>query len=85
MITVFGQWASVVNLLPKYLRDIKSVKTEKFKFKLDKFLELTPDEPKMPNFVTAARNNSILDQITDLRAQLIYQSGGIPVSAMEQP
>ena len=36
--------------LPKYLRDIESVKTEKFKFQLDKFLALIPDEPKMPNY-----------------------------------
>ena len=28
---------------------IKSVKTEKFNLELDKFLELIPDEPKMPN------------------------------------
>ena len=27
----------------KYLRDIESVKTEKLKFELDKFLELIPD------------------------------------------
>ena len=34
--------------LPKYLRDIERVKTEKFEFELDKFLELTSVEPKMP-------------------------------------
>ena len=50
-ITVFGP--RLCNSLPKYLRDIESVKTEKFKFELDKFLELIPDEPKMPNSVTA--------------------------------
>ena len=57
------------NLLPKYLRDIKSDKTEKFKFELDKFLELIPDEPKMANYVTASGSNSILDQLAHLRAQ----------------
>ena len=31
------------NSLPKYLRDIESVKTEKFKFELDKFLDTIPD------------------------------------------
>ena len=40
-----------------------------------KFLELIPDEPKMPNYVTAAGSNSILDQLTHLRAQEIYQRG----------
>ena len=41
-ITVFGP--HLYNSLPKYLRDIESVKTEKFKFELDKFLELIPGE-----------------------------------------
>ena len=75
---------SVVQLVAKYLRDIKSVKTEKFNFELDKFLELIPDEPKMPHSVTASGSNSILDQLTHLRAQWIYQSGGVPYSATEQ-
>ena len=80
-ITVFG--TRLYNSLPKYLRNIESVKTEKFKFELNKFLELIPDEPKMPNYVTASGCNSILDQLTHLRAQGIYQSGGVPDSAME--
>ena len=45
-ITVFGP--HFYNSLSKYLRDIESVKTEKFKFELDKFLALIPDEPKCP-------------------------------------
>ena len=45
-ITVFGP--RLYNLLPKYLRDIESVKTEKFKFELDKFLELIPESQKYP-------------------------------------
>ena len=53
-ITVFGP--RLYNSLLKYLRDIESVKTEKFKFELDKLLE-----PKMHNFVTALGRNSILD------------------------
>ena len=81
-ITVFGP--RLYNSLPKYLRDIESVKTEKFKFELDKFLKLIPDEPKMANYVTASGSNSILDQLTHLRAQGIYQSGGVPDSATEQ-
>ena len=48
-ITVFG--LRLNNSLPKYLRDIESVKTEKFKFE-HKFLELIPDQPKMPNYMT---------------------------------
>ena len=81
-ITVFGH--RLYNSLPKYLRDIKSVKTEKFKFELDNFLELIPNEPKMPNYVTASGGNSILDQFTLLRAQGIYQGGGVSDLAMKQ-
>ena len=81
-ITVFGP--RLYNSLPKYLSDIESVKTEKFKFELDKFLELIPDEPKIPNYVKASGSNSILDELTHLRAQGIYQSGGVPDSGMEQ-
>ena len=65
-ITVFGP--RLCNSLPKYLRDIESVKTKKFKFELDKFLELIPDQPKMSDYVTASGSNSILDQLTHLRA-----------------
>ena len=75
-LTVFGP--RLYNSLPKYLRDIESVRTEKFKFELDKFLELIPDQPKMPNYVPALGSNSILDQLTHLRAQGIYQSGWSP-------
>ena len=59
---VFGP--RIGNSLPKYLRDIESVKTERFKFELDKFLGLIPDDPKMPNYVIVARSNSILDQLS---------------------
>ena len=51
-ITVFGPL--LYNSLPIYLRYIKSVKTEKFKFELDKFLDTINDQPKMPNYVTAS-------------------------------
>ena len=56
-ITVFGP--RLYNSLPKYLRDIESVKTEKFKFEVDKFLELIPDEPKMPNYVVDQHQRSV--------------------------
>ena len=45
------------NSLPKYLRDTVSVKSEKFKFELDKFLELIPDEPKLPNYANVKNIN----------------------------
>ena len=38
----------------------------------------------MPNYVTAARSNSILDQLSHLRALGAYQGGGVPDSAMQQ-
>ena len=63
---------AILSVLPKYLRDIESVKTEKFKFELDKFQELIPDEPKIPKYVKASGSNSILDQLTHLRAQGIH-------------
>ena len=75
-ITVFGP--RLYNSLPKYLRDIESAKAENLKFELDKFQELIPDEPKIPNYVTAAGSNSILDQLTHLRAQGICQGDGVP-------
>ena len=81
-ITVFGP--RLYNSLPKYLRYIGSVKTEKFKFEFDKFLDTIPDQPKMPNYVTVSGSTSIFDQLTHLRAQGIYRSGGVPDSAMEQ-
>ena len=65
-ITVFG--LRLYNSLPKYPRDIESLKTEKFKFELDKFLELIPDKPKIPTYVTASGSNCILNQLTHLRA-----------------
>ena len=79
-ITVFGP--RLYNSLPKYLRQIESVKTEKFKFELEKFLDTIPDQPKMPNHVTASGSNSILDQLTHLRAQGIYHNSGVLDSAI---
>ena len=78
--TVFGP--QLYNSLPKYLRDIESVKTEKFKFELDKFLELIPGNPKCPTICNRIRKHSILDQLTHLRAQLIYKRGGVLDSAV---
>ena len=69
--SVFGPL--LYNSLPKYLRDVESVKTKRIKLELDKFLELIPDELKMPNYVTTAGSNSILDQLTHLRVHGIYR------------
>ena len=80
--TVFGP--RLYNSFPKYLRDIENAKTEKFKFELDKFLELIHDEPKMSNYVTAARINSILDQLSHSRALGIDNISGVSDSAVEQ-
>ena len=55
-ITVFAN--RLYNSLPKYLREIESVKVQKIKFELDKFLLLVPDEPKMPNYVTASASST---------------------------
>ena len=63
--------------LPKYLSDIESLKTVKFKFEIYKFLELIPEELKMQNYVTAARSNSIVNPPSHRRAQGIYNSGGV--------
>ena len=71
------------NSWPKYLRH-RSDKTEKFKFEFDRFLGLIPDQPKMPIYVITAGRNSILDQLTHLRAQGIYQGDVVPDSATEQ-
>ena len=76
-ITVFRP--RLYNSLLKYLRDIESVKTEKFKFEVHKFLELIPAyESIMPNYAIASGSHSILDQLTHLRVQGIYQKGGAP-------
>ena len=45
-ITVFGP--RLYNSLPKYQRDIESVKTEKFKFELDNFWSSFLISPKCP-------------------------------------
>ena len=45
-------WPRFYNSLPKYLKDIENVKTEKIKFELEKLMELIPDEPKMQNYIS---------------------------------
>ena len=65
------------NSLPKYLRDIESVKNKKFEFELNKFLKLIPNETKMPNCVTAERDNSIVDLLSYHSAQGIHNSAEV--------
>ena len=61
---------------------MRSVKTKKFIFELNKFP--FKDKPKMPNYVTAAKGNNILDQLSHSWAQRIYNVGGISDSSAEQ-
>ena len=76
-------WASVVQFIAKISESIKSVKTEKFKFDLDKFLELIADKKKYPT-LSLHHSNSILDKLPHLRAQGIYQIGGVSDMATGQ-
>ena len=80
-ITMFG--LRLYDSLPKYLRNMESVKTKKIKFETDNFLEIIPDEPQMINYVTSARTNNILDQQSHLTAQGISQGGAVHDSATE--
>ena len=41
----------------------QQTETQHNQFELHKFQELIHDEPKMPNYVTVTRSNSILDQL----------------------
>ena len=63
---------------------MESVNTEESKFELDKFLELIPDEPKISNYATAARSNSICDQLSHRRPQGIDNIGEVFDSAAKQ-
>ena len=45
-ITAFGP--QLYNSLPKYRRDIESIKSSKFKIELGLFFGIIPDEPKRP-------------------------------------
>ena len=61
--------AKLFNALPKSIRNLRKISIEDFKFKLDKFLEGIPDEPKLPGYVprgcnqiSAVPSNSIIDQ-----------------------
>ena len=55
--------AKMFNLLPSYIRNINSDKVDQFKNKLDKFLQLIPDQPTIPEEGRAAESNCLLHQI----------------------
>ena len=90
-ITIFGpRMYNARPKCPKYtmskcLRVIKSVKTEKFTFDIDKFQELIPDTPKVTNYVTAAGNNSILHQLSHHKAQEIHNGGDVSKEHLMSP
>ncbi|KAK3891288.1 hypothetical protein Pcinc_004803 [Petrolisthes cinctipes] len=58
-LSVKASW--LFNPLPRYLRDCKGLGLDNFKLKLDKFLGITPDEPKLPQYHLGASSNSIVD------------------------
>ena len=60
--------AKLFNSLPSSIRNLKKVSVDDFKSKLDKYLELLPDEPKLANYtpsvcdqINASPSNSIID------------------------
>lgn len=59
---------ALFNSLPRWVRDWECSSAEEFKRVLDGFLRKVPDQPKMPHYSTRALSNSILDQLTLLRA-----------------
>ena len=59
---------NLFNSLPKSVRNLEKVSVEEFKFKLDKYLEVLPDEPKVGTYIpsvcnqfSASPSNSIID------------------------
>ena len=64
------------NSLPQNIRNLSKISVDEFKIKLDKYLELLPDEPKIGGYYPSACNqfsgnpsNSIIDQGRFLRAR----------------
>jgi hypothetical protein len=44
------------NSLPQQISNLKKISVEEFKIKLDKYLELLPDEPKIGGYIPPACN-----------------------------
>ena len=59
----------IYNLLPKYLRDVKSVKTFFLKFDRQKFIDLIRDEPKMRQEETAFLISYLIMGLRNLQRQ----------------
>ena len=53
------------NVLPKWIRNITGVSVDKFKDKLDEFLQTIPDEPQIIGYTAIRRadSNSIIDMV----------------------
>ena len=68
--------ARLFNSLPKHIRNLTKVSTDEFKESLDQYLQLLPDEPKLPGYIPSACNqvnanpsNSIIDQSKSVKTR----------------
>ena len=56
-------WPQAMQLTPQNIRNLRKVSVEKFKLKLDKYLETLPDEPEIaeniPRTCSQATNSNI--------------------------
>ena len=65
----FNKGPMLYNRLPEDMRELENFVTPdklqvaKFKTKMDKWLELIPDQPGTDGLLRAARSNSIVDQL----------------------
>ena len=64
------------NSLPQKIRNLTNIGIEEFKIKLDKYLEMLPDEPKIGEYIPSVCNqisgkptNSIIDHARSLKAR----------------
>ena len=71
------------NCLPIQIRNLTNCSVDSFKFKLDNFLSLVPDEPKVSNLfpsglcpLTARPSNSIIHQVTNVQMYTAIQTQG---------
>ena len=55
--------ARLFNLIPRALRDTQSGTVDQFKYKLDEWLAVVPDQPTISGRQRAANTNSLLDQV----------------------
>ena len=59
-----NKMAMLFNHLPAHIANITGVRTETFKYHLDKWLNTIPDTPRIDNYsaIVEKQTNSILDQ-----------------------